>query len=209
MLFLAENLKKYRIAKDMTQEDIAGHLSITSQSVSKWERGESYPDITLLPALADILEISIDSLIGMDMIRADETKYLIHKKAVEHQRNKEYDSAEKVYRDALQMFPSKPEMIFGLAGTLALKGDTDESIRLIERGLCFSDNEKQRATMRAVLCFLYLKAGYEDKANKLASELPHLRESREIIQPLIRRGLSEKEISDNIEVVLLGEKFTH
>ena len=49
--------------------------------------------------------------------------------------------------------------------------------------------------MRATLCFLYLKAGYEDKANRLASELPHTRESREVIQPLIQRGLSEIEIN--------------
>ena len=52
MLYLSENLKKYRILKNLTQEDVAGYLGITPQSVSKWERGESYPDITLLPALA-------------------------------------------------------------------------------------------------------------------------------------------------------------
>ena len=56
MLYLPENLKKYRILKNLTQEDVAEYLRITPQSVSKWERGESYPDITLLPALANILK---------------------------------------------------------------------------------------------------------------------------------------------------------
>ena len=42
MLFLSENLKKYRILKNLTQEDVAGYLGITSQSVSKWERGVSH-----------------------------------------------------------------------------------------------------------------------------------------------------------------------
>ena len=56
MLHLAENLRKYRLEKDLTQEDVADYLNITPQSVSKWERGETYPDITLLPALANILE---------------------------------------------------------------------------------------------------------------------------------------------------------
>ena len=46
MLYLPENLKKYRILKNLTQEDVAEYLRITPQSVSKWERGESYPDIT-------------------------------------------------------------------------------------------------------------------------------------------------------------------
>ena len=68
MFYLPENLKKYRLLKNLTQADVAGYLGITSQSVSKWERGESYPDITFLPALANIFETSIDLLIGMDTI---------------------------------------------------------------------------------------------------------------------------------------------
>lgn len=54
MLHLSENLKKYRILKNMTQEDVAKYLKVTSQSVSKWERGDCYPDITFLSALANI-----------------------------------------------------------------------------------------------------------------------------------------------------------
>lgn len=41
MLYLPENLKKYRLLKNLTQEDIAQYLGITAQSVSKWERGVS------------------------------------------------------------------------------------------------------------------------------------------------------------------------
>ena len=205
MIYLPENLKKYRILKDLTQEDVAEYLGITAQSVSKWERGESYPDITFLPALANIFETSVDLLIGMDTIRAEETRYNIHKKAVEYQREGNYDMAEKTYRDALLIYPNKPGMILGLASTLALKGETQEAIELMERGLPISINEKQKSTMRATLCFLYLKAGQEDKANKLASELPHMRESREVIQPLIRQGLDESQIDENIKTILLGD----
>lgn len=205
MLYLPENLKKYRILKDLTQEDVAEFLGITAQSVSKWERGESYPDITFLPALANIFETSVDLLIGMDTIRAEETRYNIHKKAVAYQRSGDYDMAEKTYRDALLIYPNKPGMILGLASTLALKGNTDEAIELMERGLPLSINEKQKSTMRATLCFLYLKAGREDKANKLASELPHTRESREVIQPLIQQGLDDEQIDENIKTILLGD----
>ena len=205
MLYLAENLKKYRILKNLTQEDVAEYLRITSQSVSKWERGESYPDITLLPALANIYETSIDLLIGMDTIRAEETRYNIHKKAIAYQRSGDYDLAEKIYRDALLIYPNKPGMILGLASTLALKDNTDEAIELMEIGLPLSINERQKSMIRATLCFLYLKAGYEDKANRLASELPHTRESREVIQPLIQQDLPEYEINENIKRILLGD----
>ena len=205
MIYLPENLKKYRILKNLTQEDVAEYLGITPQSVSKWERGESYPDITFLPALANIFETSVDLLIGMDTIRAEETRYNIHKKAVEYQRSGDYDLAEKTYRDALLIYPNNPGMILGLASTLALKGNTDEAIELMERGLPLSINEKQKATVRATLCFLYLKAGREDKANRLASELPHTRESREVIQPLIQQGFEDEQIDENIRRILLAE----
>lgn len=205
MLHLAENLKKHRILKNLTQEEVADFLTITPQSVSKWERGESYPDITLLPALANIFETSIDLLVGMDAIRAEKTRFNIHKKAVEYQRKGDYDSAEKTYRDALMIYPNKPGMILGLASTLALKESTDEAIELMERGLPISINEKQKSTMRATLCFLYLKAGNIDKANRLASELPHTRESREVIHPLVQQGLSIGEINENIKHILLGD----
>lgn len=204
MFYLSENLKKYRIMKKLTQEDVAEYLNITPQSVSKWERGECYPDITFLPALANIFETSVDLLLGMDTIRAKETYHNIHKKASELQRDGDYASAEKVYREALITYPNKPEMILGLAGVLALQGESKEAIELIERGLPLSDNEKQKATMRATLCFLYLKCEKNDKANALASKLPHTRESREVIQPLISQGLDEAEINRNIQNILLG-----
>lgn len=144
-------------------------------------------------------------LLAWITIRVEETRFSIHKKAVAYQQCGDYDLAEKTYRDALLIYPNKPGMILGLASTLALKGNTNEAIELMEKGLPLSINEKQKATIRATLCFLYLKAGMEDKANRLASELPHTRESREVIQPLIQLKLSNFEIDDNIKAILLGD----
>ncbi|MPM83027.1 hypothetical protein SDC9_130090 [bioreactor metagenome] len=205
MLYLSENLKRYRILKNLTQEDVAEYLNITPQSVSKWERGDCYPDITFLPALANIFETSIDILVGMDTIRAEKTRYNIHKTANEFQQSGDYQSAEQVYRDALLIYPNKPGMILGLSGVLALQGKTEEAIDLMEKGLPISVNEKQKSTSRAILCFLYLKCGKTEKANLLASTLPHTRESREVIQPLISKNISEDEININIKNILLGD----
>lgn len=208
MFYLAENLKKYRIKKNLTQEELADLLGLTPQSISKWERAESYPDITLLPALANIFETSIDLPIGMDTIRAEQTRYNIHSKATDLQRAGDYAGAEKVYRDALLIYPNKPGMLLGLAGVLALQGKAEDAIAYIERGLPLSENEKQKATMRAVLCFLYLQCENSKKANMLASELPHMRESREVIQPLVQSTLDDTDIHRHIRVLLLGEEET-
>ena len=205
MMYLSANLKKYRIMKELTQEDVAEYLGITAQSVSKWERGESCPDITFLPALANIFETSVDLLLGMDTIRAEETRRGIHAKAVAYQQEEDYEAAAKTYREALKTYPNDPGMMLGLAGALALQGDTAEAIELMEKGLPLSANEKQKATIRAALCFLYLKAGKEDKANALASRLPHMRESREVIQPLVQSAMDGAAIEENVRKILLGE----
>ena len=205
MMYLSANLKKYRIMKELTQEDVAEYLRITAQSVSKWERGESCPDITFLPALANIFETSVDLLLGMDTIRAEETRRGIHGKAVAYQQEGDYEAAAKTYREALKTYPNDPGMMLGLAGALALQGDTAEAIELMEKGLPLSANEKQKATIRAALCFLYLKAGKEDKANALASRLPHMRESREVIQPLVQSTMDGAAIEENVRKILLGE----
>ena len=53
-----------RKALGMTQQMLAEKLNISFQAISKWEKGTSYPDVTLLPVLAAVLNISIDSLLG-------------------------------------------------------------------------------------------------------------------------------------------------
>jgi len=61
------NIKKLRAEKGVTQEQLAQHLSVTCQSVSKWENSVTSPDLYLLPAIADYFEISIDELFQPNM----------------------------------------------------------------------------------------------------------------------------------------------
>ena len=58
--FIAERRKD----KHMTQKDFARMLNITDKAVSKWERGISCPDISLLPSVADILGVTIHELLN-------------------------------------------------------------------------------------------------------------------------------------------------
>ena len=60
----AENLKAYRKAEKLSQGALARLLNLSPQSISKWERGESYPDIEKLVALSDIFNVAVDTLIG-------------------------------------------------------------------------------------------------------------------------------------------------
>ena len=67
-LMIGNKLKKLRRDKDLTQEEVATHLGISYQAISKWERGDGYPDIAMLPTLANYFGVSVDELIGIEEI---------------------------------------------------------------------------------------------------------------------------------------------
>ena len=57
-LNMGDTLRQLRRARNLTQEEVAAQLGISFQAVSKWERNEGYPDITLLPVLARFFGVS-------------------------------------------------------------------------------------------------------------------------------------------------------
>lgn len=71
-IYFGENLKKLRKERDLTQENLADFLGITFQAVSKWERGEGYPDITILPDVASFFGVSVDDLLGINQAMNEE-----------------------------------------------------------------------------------------------------------------------------------------
>lgn len=58
-----ETIKNRREQLGFTQDDVAKHLHVTRQTISKWELGKSYPDLDLLVTLSELYDLSLDELI--------------------------------------------------------------------------------------------------------------------------------------------------
>ncbi len=64
-LNIGENIRRLRRNADITQEELAERMGVSYQSVSRWETGTTYPDMELLPSLAELFSVTVDELLGM------------------------------------------------------------------------------------------------------------------------------------------------
>ena len=71
---LKDNLKSARKAKGLSQEELAIKLNVVRQTISKWETGETIPDIDSLKKLAVLLDFSIDNALGVEIENDNDDK---------------------------------------------------------------------------------------------------------------------------------------
>lgn len=71
-LNIGETIKRLRKEREITQEEFAEVLGVSCQSVSRWENDNCYPDIELIPTIAEFFGISVDRLIGVDETKEKE-----------------------------------------------------------------------------------------------------------------------------------------
>lgn len=67
-MVLDENIRKMRKEKGLTQEQLADIMGVSTASVSKWETGASFPEISILCQLADFFNVSVDFLLGRETL---------------------------------------------------------------------------------------------------------------------------------------------
>ena len=206
-MYLAENLREYRKKLGLTQEEVAQAIQISPQSVSKWERGESLPDVSLLPSLANLLEISVDRLLGMERINDDQTRNKIFATANQQLRAGKPASAVETLSEGLRLFPKDGALRCELAYALffANRGNLPHAIQLCEEALQGPLSEKCRHTARAALCYLYWLADEREKACRSAASLPHRRECRVEVLENFRREPSPEEGATLLRTIVLGE----
>jgi len=186
-LLIGETIKRIRRERDLTQEEVASHLGISFQSISKWERGDGYPDITMLPALANYFGISVDELLGMDEL-AQKGKYdEINKIWSENNKAGLHRENVNLMRQALKTFPNNALLLVQLSTSLEkLDGTADEkrkylreSLAVQEQILRYGEDSEVRGATLYNICFAYWKLGEYDKALEQARKLPNLYKARE------------------------------
>jgi len=192
---MKDTLRALRQKKGITQEALANTLGITPQSVGKWERGEGFPDITLLPHIALYFGVSIDDLLNVGQVRIDET---IRAYSEESHRLKNIGDNEAnlaLWERASSEFPNDCRVLEGLM--LAINREAvrpcphDEAERIIalgERILAESTDSEIRERAVQTLCYTYDSIGDRENALRYADMGGNLYTTRADLRASVLNG---------------------
>ena len=157
---LKEKLRSLRQQKSITQEALANHLGITPQSVGKWERGEGFPDITLLPKIAFYFDVTVDELLCVDQVRMEEAISEYQRQSKICYQNGDNQKNLEIWEKAYSEFPNDCRVIEGLMYAInrdavypCPKAEADRIIALGEELLAKSTDAMQRELAVQHLCY--------------------------------------------------------
>ena len=126
MIQLGERIKELRQRDGRTQETLANALGVTAQAVSRWEKGICYPDMGMIPSIANYFGVSIDELFGYDNERSKKIDALAERIRTMIAENNgvdvSMDDCITLAREALIEFPGNEKLSLGLASALYTAG---------------------------------------------------------------------------------------
>lgn len=121
-LTLGQKIKELRKRDSRKQEDLASALGVTNQAVSRWENDGSYPDMEMIPAIANYFGVTIDELFGYENDREKKITAIIRKVDeydIKHSNDDIWvDECISILRDGLAEFPNNECLLITLADTL-------------------------------------------------------------------------------------------
>lgn len=166
-------IRTYRKKKDMTQEEMADRLGVTTPAVNKWENGVSQPDIALLAPIARLLGITLDELLSFhEELSNDEINHII-KELDTKLGTEEYAKVFAWAEDILHEYPNCNQLIWQAAlvldvGRLKRKAEnTEQYVERINRyyQMALEDEDPQiKKNVADSLFGFYVRKGEYDKA---------------------------------------------
>lgn len=174
-------IREKRKELSLTQEQIADFLGVSTPAVNKWEKGNTYPDITLLPALARLLKIDLNTLMSFNDDLTDiEIENFVNEvdKTVQEQ---DYDTAFQKAINKIHEYPTCEKLIYSvilyLEGALTLYNVSEieqyrEMYETFYKRLATSEIPEIRDTTTSMLISYARNRGDFSKAEELINSLP-------------------------------------
>ncbi len=193
---LKDQLKEYRTALGMTQEAVAEELGVSSQTVSKWERGLLSPDISMLPRIAVLYRCSLDSLFRMNTVRGIEHRKEFEVRILELSSRQDWEGMYQAWIREIDLDPDRYSNYVSVMKHVARRQLFDrEHIRhmltLADRADMYCPDDDVRYDIYRVmveLCARSESPAVREKAKVYYNKIPRLRHSREVCAKFVMEG---------------------
>ncbi len=195
---LGNKIRELRINKNYTQEDLANILGTSIQSISRWENGATYPDISLLPLIASTFNVTVDYLLGADLIHNTKVLEEIKKQVKEYRHVGNNVKCYKYVKEMYEKYPSILELQLMFAEVCFEAGNfnksyTEEGIVVAKKVIETARDEDIRFKAADILFYLYLKNDRKDK-----------KRLKEVYEKYLKKHLKKDYYKDDI---LVGDEL--
>ncbi len=202
---IGKNIKKARQEADMTQEQLAELLSISVSAVSQWESDKTTPDISMIPALCNVFQMTSDKLLDIELERNEEAIEAILEEANRFSSKGKGLEAEKVLRDGLRKYPNSYGIMMALMYTAyeqTYQEQHEESVQkeYLEQAICYAEriindckDDSIRSCAKQIRCFIHADAGEHDKAMAIAETMDSMACCKEAMRKFASKGTARYE----------------
>ena len=217
---LGEKIKSLRKRDGRRQDDLAAALGVTNQAVSRWEANKGYPDMEMIPAIANYFHVSIDELFGYNNDR--ETRLSAYLDEFETMREKDggkckatLEEQEEYLRKALSEFPNEWQLQMRLAwvseSKAAMANDDDrmrilkEAQELYEQAYKNTDDTGWRNSILLMIADNCNQTGDAEKIERYAAESAPATVCREVLRTRTPDEKKKKQYYAEAVLALLHE----
>ena len=195
-LYLSENIRKNRRESNLSQEAFAERLGVSFQTVSKWERGECYPDIELLPKIANFFGVTIDALMGADLCQEKEYVEALQEELRKYDMIRDEIALVQRAEEGLRKYPNN-HLLMAWIVYGAQNINPKRSIELGEYLMINCRDPHILNWARTELCYAYYKAGRQNEGIEAARCLPTVAQTRQAVLADLLTG--EEQVSHILE----------
>lgn len=173
MVRIGEKIKSLRKQRNISQEVLAGYLGVSFQAVSKWENGNTMPDVAMIPAIASFFGVSTDELFSFNILETQRLVDAICAEAYKYRYSNAAES-ERILREGLQRFPGNDIILNNLLYTLDYRTRSEEVITLCITLIESTKDDSVKYDACRILASCYRENGQDDLVKPTLEMIPEI-----------------------------------
>lgn len=192
MLTIGEKIKSLRKERNISQEVLANYLGVSYQAVSKWENGNTMPDVSMIPAIASFFSVSTDELFDFNLYKIEESI-----RAIVDEHSKYWDTniekSEQIIREGLKKYPGNEILLNCLIGVLSQLHKNDEVITIGKALIETTKHDEIRIDTYRIMAMAYKEIGEYQLTKNAIEHIPELYFSKFEVAANLLEGVEKYE----------------